>query len=193
MAQGQRIAYKRVSTAEQNTARQLEGEGPFDKVFEDKASGKNLERPAFEALMNHVREGDTVFVHSMDRLARNLGDLLKTVEGFNAKGVVVRFVKENLAFEPGNEANPMGKLTLSLLGAFAEFERALIRERQREGIAIAKAKGGVFKGGNNKLKPETAEKIRQRLSDGVSPTAIAKELGVSRQTVYTYAGGLSAQ
>ena len=186
MATGQRIAYRRVSTADQKTARQLEGMD-FDEEFEDKASGKDTARPALEAMLKHVRKGDTVFVHSMDRLARNLGDLEATVKKLNDKGAAVRFEKEGLAFEPGNAANPMSTLMLQILGAFAQFERSLILERQREGIAIAKAKG-VFKGGNNKLRPELAATIKQRLSEGASPTAVAKELGVSRQTVYTYAG-----
>ena len=188
MATGQKIGYKRVSTADQNTARQLEGIEGFDEVFEDKASGKNLDRPAFEAMLKHVRKGDTVFVHSMDRLARNLGDLLATVEKFNAKGVAIRFVKENLNFEPGNDASPMATLTLQMLGAFAQFERSLILERQREGIAIAKAQG-AYKGGNNKLSNELAEKIRERVKAGAKVATVAKEFGVSRQTVYTYVGG----
>lgn len=188
---GQRIAYKRVSSADQNTERQLEGvafdDGQgFDEVFEDRASGKNLRRPEFEKMLRHVRRGDVVFVHSMDRLARNLADLLRTVEDLNKRGVSIRFVKENLAFDAGADASPMAKLQLQMLGAFAEFERALIRERQREGIAIAKERG-KYRG--RQLKPDDvakASELRRRVASGESVVAAAKALGVSRPTAYRW-------
>lgn len=134
--------YRRVSSWEQRTDRQLEGV-ELDEVFEDRASGKDLNRPQWEAAAKFLRRGDVLIVHSMDRLARNLADLLATVEGLNRRGVEVRFVHENLNFEPGASTNPMAKLMLSMLGAVAEFERSLILERQREGIALAKQRGGL--------------------------------------------------
>lgn len=188
MAAGQKIGYKRVSTLDQSTARQLEGIGDFDEIFEDKASGKDTKRPALEALLKHVRKGDTVFVHSMDRLARNLRDLEELVQKLNSKGVSIRFEKEGLEFQPGN-ANPMSTLLLQLLGAVAQFERSLILERQREGIAIAKAEGR-FKGRPKaeQENPKAAE-VRRRVAAGERVTDIARDLGISRQSAYTWAKG----
>ncbi len=139
---GQRIGYIRVSTLDQNPDRQLEGV-QVSKVFIDKASGKDTQRPQLEALLNYVREGDTLVVHSMDRLARNLDDLRRMVQQLTGRGVRIEFVKESLAFT--GEDSPMANLLLSVMGAFAEFERALIRERQREGISLAKQRG-VYRG-----------------------------------------------
>ncbi len=129
--QGQRIGYVRVSSFDQNPERQLEGV-QVARVFTDKASGKDTQRPELERLLAFVREGDTVVVHSMDRLARNLDDLRRIVQGLTQRGVRMEFVKEGLKFT--GEDSPMANLMLSVMGAFAEFERALIRERQREGI-----------------------------------------------------------
>ena len=123
-----RVGYKRVSTWDQRTDRQLEGV-QLDRVYEDKCSGKDLKRPQWAEADRYLREGDVLLVHSMDRLSRSLADLLETVERLVAKGVEVRFVRENLVFEAGTDVNPMGKLLLSLLGAVAEFERSLILER----------------------------------------------------------------
>jgi DNA invertase Pin-like site-specific DNA recombinase len=131
-----------VSSVDQNTDRQLEGL-ELDKVFTDKASGKDTKRPQLQAALDYIREGDVLIVHSMDRLARNLDDLRKMVLDLTKKGVHVQFIKENLTFT--GEDSPMSNLLLSLLGAVAEFERSMIRERQREGIALAK-KAGVYKG-----------------------------------------------
>ena len=125
---GHKIGYIRISTFEQNTNRQLEGI-KLDKVFTDKALGKDTKRPELEALMQFVREGDTVIVHSMDRLARNLDDLRQIVQKLTGQGIKIQFVKESLSFT--GEDSPMATLMLSVMGAFAEFERALIRERQR--------------------------------------------------------------
>jgi len=127
--QGHRIGYVRVSSFDQNPERQLE-QIQVDKVFTDKASGKDTQRPQLDALLSFVREGDTVVVHSMDRLARNLDDLRRLVQGLTQRGVRIEFVKEHLTFT--GEDSPMANLMLSVMGAFAEFERALIRERQRE-------------------------------------------------------------
>ena len=138
---GQRIGYVRVSSFDQNPERQLE-QVPVDKLFTDKASGKDTRRPELERLLAFVREGDTVVVHSMDRLARNLDDLRRLVQSLTHRGVRIEFVKEHLTFT--GEDSPMANLMLSVMGAFAEFERALIRERQREGIALAKQRGVDF-------------------------------------------------
>ena len=122
---GQRVGYIRVSTLDQRTDRQLDGV-ELDRVFTDKASGKDVERPQLDALLAFVRDGDTVVVHSMDRLARNLDDLRRLVRALTGKGVRVQFVTENLTFT--GEDTAMATLLLSVMGAFAEFERALIRE-----------------------------------------------------------------
>ncbi len=140
---GQRIGYVRVSSLDQNPDRQLE-QIPVDRTFTDKASGKDVARPQLDALLRFAREGDTVVVHSMDRLARNLDDLRRLVKQLTGRGIRVEFVKEGLAFT-GEDA-PMATLLLSVMGAFAEFERALIRERQREGIALAKQRGAYGDG-----------------------------------------------
>lgn len=180
---GQRIGYKRVSTVDQNTARQLDGVA-VGKVFEDKASGKNTARPQLQAALEFCRQGDTLVVHSMDRLARNLGDLLALVKGLTDRGVAVEFVKESLKFT--GDDGPMSQLLLSLLGAVAQFERALLLERQREGIAIAKAEG-KYKGRKRTLNTAKARELVNRASAGdVSKTALAKEYGVSRETLYQY-------
>lgn len=182
---GWNVAYKRVSSADQNTERQLEEVGvTFDKVFEDKASGKDLARPEFEKMLSALRDGDTVYVHSMDRLARTLADLEKTVREFNAKGVTVRFLKEGLAFEPEKAVSPIATLTLQLLGAFAQFERAMIRERQREGIEAAKKRGNVYKGGERKFTTAQLVEARQRRDAGEAVSKIAESMGFSRQTLY---------
>ena len=132
---GQRIGYVRVSSFDQNPERQLD-QVQVDKVFTDKASGKDTQRPQLDALLSFAREGDTVVVHSMDRLARNLDDLRRLVQTLTKRGIRIEFVKECLSFT--GEDSPMANLLLSVMGAFAEFERALIGERQREGIALAK-------------------------------------------------------
>jgi len=135
---GQRIGYIRVSTIDQNTERQLDGI-QLDKTFTDKASGKDTKRPQLEQMMSFVRSGDTVIVHSMDRLARNLDDLRRIVQTLTGKGVRMEFIKEHLTFT--GEDSPMAKLMLSVMGAIHEFDRALIKERQLEGIALAKKRG----------------------------------------------------
>jgi DNA invertase Pin-like site-specific DNA recombinase len=132
---GQRIGYIRVSTLGQNTDRQLKGIH-VDRTFTDKVSGKDTNRPQLQEMLAFARDGDTVVVHSMDRLARNLDDLRRTVRLLTKKGVAVEFIHEHLTFK--GDDTPMAILLLSIMGAFAEFERALIRERQMEGIALAK-------------------------------------------------------
>jgi DNA invertase Pin-like site-specific DNA recombinase len=182
---GQNVGYVRVSTVIQNTARQLDGVA-LDKVFEDKASGKNTDRPQLAACMSHLREGDTLHVHSMDRLCRNLDDLRRIVKELTGRGVVVRFHKEGLTFT--GEDSPMSNLLLSMLGAVAEFERSIILERQREGIAIAKVEG-KYKGRKPSLTADRIQELRQRAASGEKKTALAREFGVSRETVYSYLSG----
>ncbi|GGI01222.1 resolvase [Arthrobacter liuii] len=131
---GQRIGYVRVSTVDQNERRQLEGQ-VLDRVFTDKASGRDTARPQLTELLRFARDGDTLVVHSMDRLARNLDDLRALVQGLTRRGVRIEFIKESLVFT--GEDSPMANLMLSVMGAFAEFEHFLIKERQREGIALA--------------------------------------------------------
>ena len=177
MSKAQQIGYKRVSTVDQSNARQLDGL-TLDRMFEDKASGKDTKRPQLEAALSFVRDGDTLVVHSMDRLARNLDDLRKIVLTLTKRGVKVQFVKESLIFT--GEDSPMANLLLSMLGAVAQFERELIRERQREGIAIAK-KEGVYKGRQPSLSPERAEQLRARIAAGKANKAeLAKQFGISR-------------
>lgn len=180
--QGQRIGYVRVSSFDQNPERQLE-DVPLDKVFADKASGKDTQRPELAALLSFAREGDAVVVHSMDRLARNLDDLRRLVQGLTRRGVRIEFVKEHLTFT--GEDSPMANLMLSVMGAFAEFERALLRERQREGIALAK-KRGAYRGRRRALSPEQTTELRQRVAAGEKKATLARELGVSRETLYQY-------
>jgi DNA invertase Pin-like site-specific DNA recombinase len=182
---GQRIGYIRVSTLDQHVERQLEGI-EVDKTFIDHASGKDTKRPQLELLMGFVRTGDTVIVHSMDRLARNLDDLRRIVRTLTDRGVGIEFVKEHLAFT--GEDSPMASLMLSVMGAFAEFERALIHERQREGIALAKQRG-AYKGRKKSLSQAEVAQLRERLTTGISKAQVARELGISRQTLYQYLRG----
>ena len=170
---GQRIGYIRVSTFDQNPERQLEGV-KVDRAFSDKASGKDVKRPQLEALISFARTGDTVVVHSMDRLARNLDDLRRIVQTLTQRGVHIT-----------GEDSPMANLMLSVMGAFAEFERALIRERQREGIALAKQRG-AYRGRKKSLSSERIAELRQRVEAGEQKTKLAREFGISRETLYQY-------
>jgi DNA invertase Pin-like site-specific DNA recombinase len=181
---GKRVGYIRVSSVGQNTDRQLDGV-ELDKKFTDKVSGKDTNRPQLQAALEYLRDGDVLVVHSMDRLARNLDDLRKIVLGLTARGVVVEFVKEHLIFT--SEGDAMAQLSLSVMGAFAEFERALIKERQREGIALAK-KAGVYKGRKPSLTPAQIAEIRKRVKAGEQKTGLAAEYRISRQTLYTAIG-----
>lgn len=181
-AKGAHVGYLRVSTVDQNEHRQLEGID-LDKVYTDKASGKDTKRPQLQAALEYVREGDTLVIHSMDRLARNLDDLRKIVRELVSRGVHVQFIKESLTFT--GDDSPMATLLLSVMGAFAEFERALIRERQREGIALAKA-AGAYKGRKPSLTPAQAAEVRERAARGEKKAALAREFGVSRETLYQH-------
>lgn len=179
---GQRIGYVRVSTFDQNPERQLEGI-QVDRTFTDKASGKDVHREQLEALMDFVRSGDTVIVHSMDRLARNLDDLRRIVQTLTEKDVRIDFIKENLSFT--GEDSPMANLMLSVMGAFAEFERALLKERQREGIALAKQRG-IYRGRKRSLTNADITVLKSRVAAGEKKAHIARDLGISRETLYQY-------
>ena len=148
-----------------------------------KASGKDTQRPQLDALLSFAREGDTVVVHSMDRLARNLDDLRRLVQTLTKRGIRIEFVKECLSFT--GEDSPMANLLLSVMGAFAEFERALIGERQREGIALAKQRG-TYRGRKKALMDNQVVELRRRAGAGESKSTLAREFGISRETVYQY-------
>lgn len=180
---GKRVAYIRVSSVDQNTDRQTEAmaDRHIDKTFTDKASGKNTQRPQLQAALEYLREHDVLVVHSMDRLARNMRDLQNLVAELNAKNIAVEFVKENLSFS--GEDSPMSRLMLSVLGGVAEFERAILRERQREGIAVAKGKG-AYRGRKHALSADQVATIRQRAAAGEHKAALAREFNVSRETLH---------
>ena len=179
---GQRVGYVRVSSIDQNPDRQLDGV-ELDRVFTDKASGRNTQRPQLIEMLRYVREGDELVVHSIDRLARNSLDLRQLIEDLTKRGVMVRFLKEALTFT-GTDS-PMAMLQLSMLGAFAEFERALIRERQREGIALAKARG-VYKGRKKAITQTQLVELRELIAHGMTKTEAGRRFGINRETVYQY-------
>ena len=177
------IGYVRVSSNSQNTERQLDGI-KLDKVFMDKQSGKSAcDREQLQLCIDYSREGDTLHIHSIDRLARNLVDLQAIIKVLNDKGVAVNFHKENLTFTADSN-NPINQLMMQMMGAFSEFERSLIRERQREGIVKAKKKGIKF-GASPKLSESQILDIKARRDSGSSVIAIANEFEVSRQTIYS--------
>lgn len=180
---GQRFSYIRVSSADQNLGRQREMIGTVDKEFLDKLSARSRsERPGLERCIDYLRDHDELYVASIDRLARSLVDLRSIIDQIIAKGASVHFVKENLTFSK-DSSDPRATLMLGILGSFAEFERAIIRERQAEGIALAK-KAGKYKGRKRALTPEQVAEARRRADAGESKVAIAKDLGVSRATLY---------
>lgn len=178
-----RVGYRRVSTLDQNLERQDLGE--LDKVFEEKASGKSAsDRPALQALLDYIREGDEVVVYSIDRLARDLRDLQELIQRMNDKGVTIRFLSERLTFSAEAD-DALAKLQLQMMGAFAEFERNIIKKRQAEGIAKAKAKG-VYKG----RKPTIdRDKVRELRGEGLSTYKIAETMGISRMSVHRILNG----
>jgi len=177
---GQRIGYIRVSSEDQNPERQLEGE-VLDRVFIEWATGKDTQRPKLQEMLAYAREGDTVVVHSMDRLARNAEDLQRLVRLLTGQGIAVVFRKEHLTFI--GQDSPISQMMLTVLGAVAQFERDLIRERQREGIALAKQRG-VYRGRRRKLAPCQVTDLVRRAGSGESKSALAREFGVSRETLY---------
>jgi DNA invertase Pin-like site-specific DNA recombinase len=185
---GQQVGYTRVSSLDQNAARQLDGM-PLDRTFTDSASGRSTARPQLEAMLAFVRDGDTVVVHSMDRLARNLDDLRALVRTLTGRGVRVQFVKEQLTFT--GEDTAMATLLLSVMGAFAEFERSLIRERSLpppapRGPTPPARQRGVYRGRARALNGEQVAQLRQRAAAGTPKATLAREFGVSRETVYQY-------
>jgi DNA invertase Pin-like site-specific DNA recombinase len=175
---GKQIGYIRVSTVEQSTERQLKGIS-IDEVFEDKCSGKDTNRPALRELIKFARKDDTVHVHDISRMARNTEDLLSLVKTFTDNDVKLMFHKESLTFT--GDDNAMQELMLTMLGGIYQFERSMMLERQREGIAIAKQKG-KYKG--KPVNIELNEKIRFLAEEGVNKMQIAKQLNCSRTTVY---------
>lgn len=181
------VGYVRVSSLDQNPERQLEELKAMqvEKIFMDKLSGKNVERPELQNMLNFVREGDTLVVHSLDRLARNLTDLLTMVQDLAGRGVSVRFLNERLDFDAGKEASPVAKLMLSMVGAFAEFERSMIKRRQTEGIALAKERG-VYKGRQRSVTDEQIKEVRSMIDMGVPLSKAVKKVGISRTTAYKY-------
>ncbi len=182
MTLGMRVGYIRVSTLEQNPDRQLEGIS-LDKKFIDKCSGKDTNRPELKNMLEFVRQGDRLLIHSMDRLARNLQDLRDLVKLLNRKGVEVEFVKENLVFT--GEDSSMSQLLLSMMGAFAEFEYTLIKERQREGIKLARERK-AYKGRKACLNQEQIKQLKDWKSQGMKIVWISKQFEISRMSVYNY-------
>jgi DNA invertase Pin-like site-specific DNA recombinase len=162
--------------------RQLEGL-ELDKVFCEKISGKDSNRPELQSCLMYLREGDILFVHSLDRLARNMRDLLEIVSSLVDKGVEVRFIKENINFS--SDSSAISVLLLNVMGAFAQFELTLIRERQREGIKLARERN-AYKGGKPKLTQEQAADIIKRASEGVTKSHLAREYKVYPSTIINY-------
>lgn len=178
---GQRLGYVRVSTSDQNPGRQLETL-ELDRTFTDYASGSNTNRPALQDMLQYAREGDTIFAHSIDRLARSLVDLQALISNWTAKGISVHFLTESLTFT--GDDTPLSQFLLAVMGSFAEFERKISKERQREGIARAKREG-KYKGGRKRaLDREKLGLMADRLAAGVSRAQVAREFGVSASTIY---------
>jgi len=180
---GQRIGYIRVSSLFQNTDRQLDGV-ELDRTFTDKVSGKTMDRPALQEMLQFVREGDAIICHSLDRLGRNLENLRTIIREVTDKGVSINFMKEGLTFTK-EEDNPMSNLLLNVMGAFAQFERELLKERQREGIQIAKEKG-KYTGRKNTLSGDQVKELQAMIKEGKKKTEIAEHFGISRVSVYRY-------
>ena len=186
---GQIIGYVRTSSVGQNDQRQLDGV-KLDKTFTDTSSGKDTARPQLQAMLSHIRTGDHLMVHSMDRLSRSLADLETLVKDLTARGITVTFKTQALTFPAkvdGQSEKELARsiLMLQMMGAVAQFERALIRERQAEGIAIAK-KNKVYKGRKPSLDAEQVAELNALVAAGVAKTKIATQMGVSRATVYAY-------
>ena len=182
---GQKIGYARVSSKDQNLDRQLAAlkkEKVF-RVFTDTVSGSSTQRPGLDGALNYVRAGDQLIVVSMDRLARSLIDLHRLVDELAERGVSVKFLKEGQTYSL--DSSPVAKLMLGLLGSVAEFERSIIRERQAEGIAKAKARG-VYKGRAKVLNEEQVVQAREWVSEGVPKAEVARRFGIGRTTLYKY-------
>lgn len=172
------IGYIRVSTVQQNTDRQL-ADVKLDRTFEEKVSGKNMDRPELTAMIDYVRDGDLVHVHELSRLGRNTKDLLSIIDAIKAKGARVKFHKEGIT--AGGESDAVGNLMLTVLAGVAQMEREMMLERQAEGMRAAKAKGEQKVRGHGKRIDRDA--IRKALAKGDSIRKIANDLGVSTYTV----------
>lgn len=181
---GQVVGYARVSSPEQNLDRQTSRltDAGAQKLFTDTVSGSTRDRPGLDAALEYLRAGDTLLVASMDRLARSLVDLHTLVDELTTNGITVTFFQEGQSYSA--TPSPTGKLLLGMLGAVAEFERSIIRERQAEGIARAKARG-VYKG-RKPVPDEKIEQARQLISQGVPKARVARELGISRSSLYKH-------
>lgn len=179
MGKGKNIAYVRVSTVEQNEARQREALKAFniDKWFVEKASGKDAKRPILQEMLEYIREDDTVYVEEFSRLGRSTADLLATVQRIEDSGAKFVSLKENF-----DTKTPAGKLQMTMMAAIAEFERAMILERQREGIAIAKREG-KYKGRKAVFVPNIGKYYQKYMTRQGTKTSIATELGISRTTL----------
>lgn len=179
---GKHVGYIRVSSVGQKSDRQLDGV-ELDKVFEEKVSGRNVgSRDVLNLCLDYLREHDTLHVHSIDRLARNMSDLLSIVDDLVKRDVAIKFHSEGLTFSPQKD-DPMASLMLHMLGAFAEFERKLIGQRRKEGLEAARKRGKQI-GRRKSLSNEDLSEIARRLSAGVSKSDLAKEYGISRTTLY---------
>lgn len=179
MGRGKNIAYIRVSTIDQNEARQKEALQPYniDKWFIEKASGKDTKRPKLQEMLDYIREDDTVYVEEFSRLGRSTADLLAIVHQFEDLGAKFISIKEKF-----DTKTPAGKLQMTMMAAIAEFEREMILERQREGIAIAKA-AGKYKGRKAITVPNIGEYYEKYMTRKGTKTSIASELGISRTTL----------
>ena len=180
---GQRVGYIRVSSADQNTARQLESL-ELDQVFIDKVSGATRDRPQLEAMIKYVRKGDTLMVHSMDRLGRSQRDLINLIHELKDKGVALHFIQDNLRLDPDKPC-PRSEAFVGMLSTMAQFERSLSKERQKEGIVIAKTEGKYKAVGRKPaMKPDTISKARELIEIGVPKAQVARALNISRPTLY---------
>lgn len=184
---GQRIGYARVSTVDQNLDRQISALGDIDRLFTDEASGSSRARPGLDAALDYLRDGDELIVSSMDRLARSVRDLHDLVDELTGRGVTVAFLREAQTYRPG-AADPMGRLMLSMLGAVAEFERAIIHERQAEGIAAARRRG-VYARRRPTVTAELVEEVHRLVDQDVPKAVVARRLGLSRAAVYRVLDG----
>lgn len=186
---GQRVVYIRVSTEDQDSARQQSMAEGADRVFEEKQSGKDTEgRPELRAALEYVRDGDTLVAWSLDRLTRSLSDLDQMVKNLNSRGVTLELVSERMIFAGGEDINPFDEMMLYNLGIYAQFERRIKSYASREGIAIAKAEGR-YKGRKPVLTNADVLKLRDRAATGVPKTKLAREFDISRDTVYRVLAG----
>lgn len=185
---GQKVGYARVSSLEQNLDRQLDQlrAAGASQIYKEKISGSTRHRPQLEEVLRYLRKGDQLIVTSMDRLARSLVDLHAIVEDLVGRGVSVRFLREGQTYSA--KADPIAKLMLGLMGSVAEFERSIIKERQAEGIARAKARG-VYKGRSKVLTDAQVVQARGWVADGVPKAEVARRLGIGRTTLYKYLDG----